>query len=142
MTVRVQLLLRWNTYLLFNPDIVNFVWKTDEGKTESIVFLIFILWWCFNCRWMRGGRMGHKVLLRANWNRIFFQQGGEFGRSNRYDTFWHVAATVCFYVSDFRLLKIYKKLGRKNRKQYFFFCWASKNYWISVIIWMSAGAFI
>ena len=29
--VLVHLLLEWNTYLLFNSDIVNFVWKTDEG---------------------------------------------------------------------------------------------------------------
>ena len=31
LAVRVQLPLGWNTYLLFNTDIVNFVWKTDEG---------------------------------------------------------------------------------------------------------------
>ena len=53
--VRVQLLLGWNTYLLFNTDIVNFVSKTDEGEAESIVLLILVLWWCFNGRWMRGG---------------------------------------------------------------------------------------
>ena len=34
-----QLPLGWNTYLLFNFDIVNFVWKADEGKAESIVLL-------------------------------------------------------------------------------------------------------
>ena len=26
-----------------NTDIVNFVWKTDEGEAESIVLLIFVL---------------------------------------------------------------------------------------------------
>ena len=31
LAVRVQLPLGWNTYLLFNTDIVNLVWKTDEG---------------------------------------------------------------------------------------------------------------
>ena len=51
MTVRVQLPLGWDTYLLFNSDIVNFVWKTDDGETEYIVLLIFVLWWCFNRRW-------------------------------------------------------------------------------------------
>ena len=28
----VHLLLESNTYLHFNSDIVNFVWKTDEGE--------------------------------------------------------------------------------------------------------------
>ena len=27
--------------MLFSSDIVNFVWKTDEGEAESIVLLIF-----------------------------------------------------------------------------------------------------
>ena len=31
-------------YLLSNSDIVNFVWKTDEGETESIFLLIFVLY--------------------------------------------------------------------------------------------------
>ena len=35
--VLVQLPLEWNTYLLFNSDIVNFVGKIDEGVAESIV---------------------------------------------------------------------------------------------------------
>ena len=30
--VLVHLLLEWNTYLHVNSDIVNFVWKTDEGR--------------------------------------------------------------------------------------------------------------
>ena len=53
LTVRVQLPSGWNTYVLFNTDIVNFVWKTD--KAESIVLLIFVLWRCLNLRWLRGG---------------------------------------------------------------------------------------
>ena len=44
--------------MLFNTDIVNFVWKTDEGEEESIVLLIFVLWWCLNFPWMRGGGSG------------------------------------------------------------------------------------
>ena len=66
---------RWNTYLLFNSNILNFVWKTDEGEAESIVLLIFVLWRCFNRRWMRGGEVGHKVLIRTSWNLIFFLPG-------------------------------------------------------------------
>ena len=27
--------------MLFNSDIANFAWKTDEGEAESIVLLIF-----------------------------------------------------------------------------------------------------
>ena len=50
LAVRVQLPLGWNTYLVFNSDIVNFVWKTNEGETEIIVLLIFVLWRCFNLR--------------------------------------------------------------------------------------------
>ena len=61
--VRVQLLLRWNMYLLFNTDIVNFVSKTDEGYTESIVLLILVLLRCFNGRWMRGGGVGKSLIL-------------------------------------------------------------------------------
>ena len=50
--------------LLFNSDILKFVWKTDEGKVESIVLLILVLWRCFNC--LRGGGVGQYVLFRAS----------------------------------------------------------------------------
>ena len=33
-----------NVYLVFNPDTVNSVWKTDEGEAENIALLIFVLW--------------------------------------------------------------------------------------------------
>ena len=56
--------------MLFNTDIVKFVWKTDEA--ESIVLLIFVFWRCLNLRW-RGGGVGQNVLFRASGNRIFFQ---------------------------------------------------------------------
>ena len=59
----VQLLLGWNTYLFFNINIVNFVWKTDEREAESIVLLIFVLWRFMNLRWMRGGGVGQKVFM-------------------------------------------------------------------------------
>ena len=38
-----SVLLGWNTHLLFNFAIVNFVWKANEGEAESIVLLIFVL---------------------------------------------------------------------------------------------------
>ena len=65
LAVLVQLPLGWNTVVLFNTDIVNFVWKTDEA--ESNVLLIFVLWRYSNLLWMRGGGgMGQKVLFRAS----------------------------------------------------------------------------
>ena len=45
-----QRLLETRKYLLFPFDTVNFVWKTDEGETESIVLLIFVLWWWLSRR--------------------------------------------------------------------------------------------
>ena len=48
--------------MLFNTDIVNFVWKTDEA--ESTILLIFVLWQ--NLWWVSGGGMGQKVLFRAS----------------------------------------------------------------------------
>ena len=47
--------------MLFNTDIANFVWKTDE--TESIVLLIFVLWRCLNFRWIKRGGSGAESLI-------------------------------------------------------------------------------
>ena len=58
--VRVQLMLAWNTYLVFNTDIVNFAVKTNA---ESTVLLIFLLWRSLHRRWMRGGGVGQKSYL-------------------------------------------------------------------------------
>ena len=70
MAVVFHLLLDWNTYLLFNSDIVNFVWKTDErwgeGRAESIVLLIFVLWHCFDLRSVKVCGVGQKVLFRSS----------------------------------------------------------------------------
>ena len=82
--VRVQLTLRWNTYLLFNSDIVNSVWKADEVEAEDIVLLIFVLWRCFNRRWMRDGGVGQKVLWPAEMASF---SSRDFSRSNKHDTF-------------------------------------------------------
>ena len=59
-TVRMEYL------LFFNSDIVNFVWKTDDEETESIVLFIFFLWLCFNRWWMSGDGVGQKVFFRAS----------------------------------------------------------------------------
>ena len=65
LAVRVQLQLGWNTNLRFNSNI--------EFEAESIVLLIFVLWWYFNCRWVRVGGVGQKVLFRTSRNHILFQ---------------------------------------------------------------------
>ena len=52
MVVRVQLPLGWNTCLFFNSHIVNFVQESNEGEAGKIL-LIFVLWGCFNCRWVK-----------------------------------------------------------------------------------------
>ena len=96
LAVRVQLSLEWNTYLLFSSDIVNFVWKTDEGKAENIVLSIFVLWQGFNCRWVRAGTVGHNSYLRPAAIASFSGRG--FSRSNKHDTFWNVVFTGYFYV--------------------------------------------
>ena len=44
-------------------------------RAESIVLLIFVIWRCFNRRWMRGCGLRQKVLFRASSNCIFFQPG-------------------------------------------------------------------
>ena len=69
LVIRVHLLLGWNTYLLFNSDVANIVWKIDEGEAESIVLLIFVLWRCFNGQWMRGAGVGVESCI----NRIFLR---------------------------------------------------------------------
>ena len=37
-----------------------------------MALLIFALWGCFDCRLVRGGKVGQKILFRASWNRIFY----------------------------------------------------------------------
>ena len=111
LVVRVQLLLILSTYLLFNSDIVNFVWKTDEGEAESIVLLIFVLWWCFYCRWVA-------VLWRSRKLKAHLFPGGILAEAIA----WHILACCngwiflhfflwAITVSDFRTLEICKNLG-------------------------------
>ena len=47
------------------------LWTLREKlrKAESVM-LMFVLWQCFNCRWVSSGGM-EQVLFRASWNRIF-----------------------------------------------------------------------
>ena len=84
LAVRVQLPLGCNMYLLFNTDIVNFAAKTDEREVESIALLIFVLWWCLNRRWKRGGGVGQKSPLRPAEIPSF--SSWDFSKSNMHDT--------------------------------------------------------
>ena len=97
----------------FSILIVKFVWKVDEGKVESIVLLIFVLWWCFNCQWWGEGRKSYlgptEIASFSNW---------DFSRSSKYDTFWHVwTRHFCVLylwaiaVSHFRLWKFIRTLA-------------------------------
>ena len=43
--------------VLLISDIVDLVWKANKGEAESIVLLIFVHWWCFYCWWVRGGEV-------------------------------------------------------------------------------------
>ena len=69
--------------------ILNFVWKADEGKAESIVLLIFILWWYFNRGWVSGGGRGRNSYSGPA--EIISFRRWDFSRSNKHDTFWHVS---------------------------------------------------
>ena len=109
--------LGWNTYLLFNSDIVNFVWKTDEREIDSTVLLIFAFgsalivgeWGVVG--WCRKSYLGLADI--ASFSRR------DFSQSNKYGTFWRVASTGYFYVliswaiavGDFRPLENCKNLG-------------------------------
>ena len=98
---------------------MNLLWKTDEREAESIVLLIFALWWCFNCRWMRGvgeGGEGRKCYLGPAEITSFSSRN--FNRNNEHDTFWHVVSNGYLYFlflwtiadSNFRPLEICKKI--------------------------------
>ena len=117
LVVRVQLSLGWITYLLFSPNSVNFVWKTDEGKAESIVFCFFFFgsvlivggWRVVG--WVRKSYLGPAEIASFS--------SRDFSRSYKHDTFWRVLSTGYFYVlfswaiavSNFCPLEIKKNLG-------------------------------
>ena len=106
LVVWVQLLLGWNTYLLFSTDIVNFVWKTNEGEAKGIVSLIFL---SFGGAWIVNG-WGVGAAEPVSFS------SREFSRNNKHDIFWHAVTTGYFNVlflwtipfQVFFLLEIYK----------------------------------
>ena len=104
--MQVQLPFVWNTYLLFNSDFVKFVWEANEEEAESIALLIYALWWYFNDRWKRGGRVGRKIYLEPAECASF--SCWDFSRSNSHDTFRHVVWSRYFYVRHccFRFLSL------------------------------------
>ena len=107
----------------FNSDIVNFVWKTEEGGgrrgTESTVsffsqFLLFevallVSGWRV-VGWGRKSYLGPAVISSfSSW---------DLSRRNKHDSFWFVVSTWYFYilflwaivVLDFNSLEIHKHL--------------------------------
>ena len=75
---------------------MNFVWKINDGETQSIVLVLFVLWQCFNHRWMRGGGLGGESCLDKV--KIASFSNRDFSRINKHDTFWYVVSTGDFYV--------------------------------------------
>ena len=55
----------------YGKPLVENQWGGRDGA-ESIVLLIFVLWGCFACRWVRSGMLGQKILLRASLNPHLF----------------------------------------------------------------------
>ena len=55
LAVLIHLPLEWNTYLLFNTDIVNFVWKTDEKGREVVQKALFCYYLFFGVALIVGG---------------------------------------------------------------------------------------
>ena len=53
---------------------MNFVWKIDDRETESIAFLIFVLYQRFNRRWVKGGGVVQEaesiVFFKTNWSLV------------------------------------------------------------------------
>ena len=83
---------------------------------ESIVLLIFVLLRYFICRWVRGCGLGQKVLLRASWNRIYFQPRFKPTQKAWLILAWCMDWTFLHFVlwaivvSDFLPLEIHKHL--------------------------------
>ena len=117
LAVRVQLLLLgWNTCLLCNFDIVNFVWKTDEGR-QNVFFYQFLFFggalivggWGL-LEWDRKSYLGSTEIASFS--------SPDFSRNKKNDTFWRFVSTGYFYVlfswaiavSDFCPLEIFMNL--------------------------------
>ena len=113
----VHFLLEWNTYLLFNSDIVNFVWKRDDrGGAESIVLLFLFFgvalivggWGIMG--WVRKSYLGPAEIASFS--------GRDLSRRSKHNSLWLVVSTGYFYilflwaiaVSDFLPLEIHKNL--------------------------------
>ena len=74
--------------MLFNSDIMNFMWNTDEGEAEGIVFLIFVFLVMLLVSVGEGWWNGEKSYLGPAEKAPFSSQN--FSRSNKHDTFGHV----------------------------------------------------
>ena len=92
---------------------MKFVWEANEEEAESIVLLIYALWWYFNDRWKRGSKVRQKIYLEPA--ELYLFRAGilaeaismtNSGMLYRVDiSTWDIA------VSYFCHLEIYKNLG-------------------------------
>ena len=122
-------------YILFlwaivNSDFVPLV--TDKHlRAESSALLIFVLWYCFNCRWKVG--WGIKSYLKPA--EIASFSWLDLNRSNKHDLFWLVVSARCLYilflwsivVSVFLALEIHKHLRAQRIAFLIFFLWHCLN---------------
>ena len=69
-------------------------WEREGGGAESIILLIFVLWHCFNHRWVV--RWGRKSYLGPAEIASFPIR--DLSWHNKHESFWHVVSTGYFYV--------------------------------------------
>ena len=72
------------------------MWKADEGETESTILLIFVLWRCFNRRWVMGGGMGWDRNPYSGPAKMGSFSRWDFNQTNKNDKYWHVLSAGYF----------------------------------------------
>ena len=86
---------------------VYFVWKANEGKTESVALLIIVGGWVVvGC-----GRKSYSGPAEI----VSFSRR-DLSRSDKHDIFWHVASTGYFYILSHELLLLQIFVPRKFLK--------------------------
>ena len=107
LVVQVQLQLR-EKLICFSILILNFVWKADEGETESSVLLIFVLQGFLNSRWVRGGEVGAESLIQGQLKSHLFPAGilAKATSMTHSDMFYRLDIST-FYFYESLLLQIF-----------------------------------
>ena len=63
-------------YLLCNSDVVNLVWESNKGRQEAL-FLIFVIWGCFDRRCVRDGGAEQKASVGLSKILLYNSSGGK-----------------------------------------------------------------